>query len=170
VNAPAECGHCHVRRPRRPKRRASATAVDVSGRAAILIGVIRAVTHEPAAKSGNKGAQQFDLLAGNFGALRRQTGNCATRSGKAFHQIGRVGCYRKHNWVFGAARFAASRAGGDGPSVPRRCVARCNKGGNPPYYLGLSQQGRVTLIRHDDDFKLAAPCHHLIQCGSGQHI
>ncbi len=61
-------------------------------------------------------------------------------------------------------------AASDGPSVPRGGIARCNKGGNPPYHLGLTQQGRVTLIRHDDDFKLAAPCQHLIQGGPGQHI
>jgi len=57
-----------------------------------------------------------------------------------------------------------------GPSVPHAGIARCNKGGNPPDHLGLSQQGRVTLIRHDDDFKLAAPFQHLIQGQPGQHI
>ena len=65
---------------------------------------------------------------------------------------------------------AGSRLIGDGPSVPRGGIARCNKGGNALYHFGLSQQGRVTLIRHDDDFKLAAPCQHLIQGGPGQHI
>jgi hypothetical protein len=65
---------------------------------------------------------------------------------------------------------AGSRLIGDGPSVPRGSIARCNKGGNAPYHLGLSQQGRVTLIRHDDDFKLFAPCQHLIQGGPSQHI
>jgi hypothetical protein len=55
-------------------------------------------------------------------------------------------------------------------ALSRGGIARCNKGGNSPYHLGLSQQGRVTLIRHDDDFKLFAPCQHLIQGGPGQHI
>jgi hypothetical protein len=55
-------------------------------------------------------------------------------------------------------------------SVPRGRIARCNKSCNPPYHLGLSQQGRMTLIRHDDDFKLVASCQHLIQGGPGQHI
>ena len=59
---------------------------------------------------------------------------------------------------------------GDGPSVPCGVIARCNKGCNPPYRHGLGQEWRVTLIRHDDDFKLAAPCQHLIQGGPGQHI
>src|SRR5260370_19808707 len=36
------------------------------------------------------------------------------------------------------------------PSPPRGDVACCDKGCNPPYHLGLNQQGRVTLIRHDD--------------------
>jgi hypothetical protein len=55
-------------------------------------------------------------------------------------------------------------------SVPRGGIARCNKSCNPPYHLGLSQQGRMTLIRHYDDFKLVASCQHLIQGGPGQHI
>jgi hypothetical protein len=59
---------------------------------------------------------------------------------------------------------------GGGPSVPPRCIASCNKGDNPAYHFGLSQEGRMTLIRHDDDFKLAAPFQHLIQGGPGQHI
>jgi hypothetical protein len=63
-----------------------------------------------------------------------------------------------------------SRLISGGPSVPRGGIARCYKGGNPLYHLGLSQQGRMTLIRHDDDFKLAAPCQHLIQGGPSQHI
>ena len=52
---------------------------------------------------------------------------------------------------------AGSRLIGDGPSVPRAGIPRCNKCGNPPCHLGFNQQGRVTLIRHHDDFKLAAP-------------
>ena len=45
---------------------------------------------------------------------------------------------------------------------PARGHRRCNKGGNPPYHFGLSQQGRVALIRHNDDFKLVAPCKHFM--------
>ena len=59
---------------------------------------------------------------------------------------------------------------GDGLLVPRGGIARCNKGCNLPYHFGLSQQGRVTLIRYDDDFKLAASRQHLVQGGPGQHI
>jgi len=29
---------------------------------------------------------------------------------------------------------------GDGPSVPCGDIARCNKGCNPPYHLGLGQE------------------------------
>jgi hypothetical protein len=55
-------------------------------------------------------------------------------------------------------------------SIPHRNIARCNERCNPPHHLGLSKQGRVTLIRHDDDFKLAASCQHLIERRPGQHI
>jgi hypothetical protein len=55
-------------------------------------------------------------------------------------------------------------------SIPHRNIARRNERCNPPYHLGLSKQGRVTLIRHDDDFKLAASCQHLIERRPGQHI
>ena len=65
---------------------------------------------------------------------------------------------------------AGSRLIGDGLSVPSGTIARSNKGSNPAYHLGLSQQGRVTLIRHDDDLKLVAPFQHFIQGGPGQHI
>ena len=37
------------------------------------------------------------------------------------------------------------------------------------YQVGAAMGG-VTLIRHHDDFKLAAPFQHLIQGGPGQHI
>ena len=59
---------------------------------------------------------------------------------------------------------------GEGPSVPHGGIARCNKGGNLPYHFGLSQQGCMTLIRHDNDFKLVAPSQHFIQSRPGQHI
>ncbi len=52
---------------------------------------------------------------------------------------------------------------GDGPSVPCGDIARSNKGCNPPYHLGLGQEWRVTLIRHDDDFELTTACQHRIQ-------
>ena len=59
---------------------------------------------------------------------------------------------------------------GDGPSVPCGDIARCNKGCNPPYHIGLGQEWRVTLIRHDDDFELTTACQHRIQSSRGQHI
>jgi hypothetical protein len=66
----------------------------------------------------------------------------------------------------GNASFPNSTVAGAIPGA----IARSNKGSNPPYHLGLSQQGRVTLIRHDDDFELVAPNQHLIQGRFGQHI
>jgi hypothetical protein len=59
---------------------------------------------------------------------------------------------------------------GDGPSVPCGDIARCNKGCNPPYHLGLGQEWRVTLIRHDDNFELTTACQHRIHSSRGQHI
>jgi hypothetical protein len=35
---------------------------------------------------------------------------------------------------------AGRRLIGDGPSVPRGGIARCNKGGNPPYHLGSGSE------------------------------
>src|SRR5438132_14284108 len=57
---------------------------------------------------------------------------------------------------------------GDGPSVPCGDIARCNKGCKPPYHLGLGQEWRVTLIRHDDDFELTTACQHRSQSSRGQ--
>jgi hypothetical protein len=57
---------------------------------------------------------------------------------------------------------------GGGPSVSRGGIARCNKAGNAPYDLGLSGEGWVVLIWHDNDFELAAALQPLIQGGPGQ--
>jgi hypothetical protein len=42
------------------------------------------------------------------------------------------------------------------PSQPGGEVARCDKGYNPPYQVGLGQERRVTLVRHHDDLNLVA--------------
>jgi hypothetical protein len=70
----------------------------------------------------------------------------------------------------GVDREAAAFWIGDGPSVPCGDIARSNKGCNPPYHLGLGQEWRVTLIRHDDNFELTTACQHRIHSSRGQHI
>src|SRR5258708_31532850 len=96
--------------------------------------------------------------------------SCASSWVGTFRMLMSQAACRVMVWGDSRVSNAGSRLIGDGPSVPRGGIARCNKGGNPPYHQGLSKQGRVTLIRHDDDFKLFAPCQHLIQGGPGQHI
>ena len=71
----------------------------------------------------------------------------------------------------GKILIARRRSSGEmDPSTPRGDVGRYDKGGNPPYQPGLDQERRVTLIRHEGDFELAAPCQHRIQSGRGQQI